>query len=727
MKDFFNFVLGDSGSGFICITRCDPLTGAPTRDKFFDFETELDEAVAHCTRFSHESIYFVPNLLSEKNRRKPAVKYGECAFAEADLFPVEDFRVAPSLVVNTSPNKTHVYWKIEDETDPMQLERLSHGVVQAHPKGDTGLDTGYNAAKLLRVPGTTNLKYAEPYKVNYEITGETYTVEEFAKVYPLAEVGVVINSEMPEGFPTRAEAMNQINYTAELDDILRGEYRKDTGRYKALHLALHELFRAGATNEAAFAIVEGTDLHKWRTDGVSEADQRLWEDIQRARGKSELVDPSEAAPLAIPETIEEYKNIDFLSKEERASLKPTIVDEFVAWSGSKTHTSPDFQIAAGINILSTVFSDFGHVPMKFGKLPLNLWFLVSGRSTTDRKTTVLYHMMDVLRGLSREEDFHYNFGSDFTVAALSDQLLDRPNRSGLVHVDEFQGFLAELGKNYMAGTKDALTAMYSGRIKGKLRSTAEKKMRPEVNFQLSFYAMGITTQIAEALTREDFLSGFLTRFIWVSPSKNFVSPDINDGFELESLDVQNRGDDKFIDIINQIRAARDHFEMFSEALDAPTTAIRPTEDAMKRIHKLRTDMVGVAKDFGKDELISSADRLSQSVLKVAALFAMADCRVVVEVHDVLSATQYANSWFMNLLRMEDQVNSSTWVKDQEEVIAALIEAQSSIDARDLYKKFKDKHKPREYNEMVKALVDAGEIQLVQEKKRVLVNYVGGQK
>lgn len=723
MKDFFTFVF-EGGVGLVCASRTDQ-EGKPVRDKFFKYPEQLDDLVKHCTRFSHESIYFVPNLLSEESRRATAVSYGTVAYGDADLFPLEDLKVAPSMVVQTSPDKTHVYWKIEDTTDPAEIERLSTAVSRAHPKETTNYDHGFSRAKLLRVPGTTNLKYETPFKVTYEITGETYTADEFALEYPRAEVGVVVKSELPAEIPTRAEAMQQISFTHELNDILYGTYRKDTGRYKALHLALHELFRAGATDAVAFALVEGTDLHKWRTDGVSDADKRLWEDIQRARGKSELLGVDDAAPLAVVEAVEEYKHIDFLTKEERASLKPTLVDEFVAWSASKTHTSPDFQIAAGINILSTVFSDFGHVPMNFGNLPLNLWFLVSGRSTTDRKTTVLYHMMDVLSALYREEDYHYNFGSDFTVAALSDQLLERPNRSGLVHVDEFQGFLAELGKNYMAGTKDALTAMYSGRIKGKLRSTAEKKMRPEVNFQLSFYAMGITTQIAEALSREDFLSGFLTRFIWVTPAKDFISPDINDGFELAPLGVQEHGDDAFLSLVGKLRDARYHFEMFADGLDAPTAPIRPTDDAMRRIHKLRTDMVGVARDFGKDELISSADRLSQSVLKVAALFAMADCRLEVKVCDVLSATQYANAWFMNLLRMEDQVNSSNWVKDQEDIIAALISKQSSVDSRELYRMFKDIHKPRDYNEILKALSDAGEIQLVQDKKKVMVNYVGG--
>lgn len=724
MKDFFTFTFGE-GSGFVCVTRCDH-EGNPVRDKFFSYPEELEAMVTHCTRFSHESIYFVPNLLSEKSRRKASgFTHGEVAFAEADLFPVADLRVPPSLVVQTSPNKTHVYWKITDQTDPLELERLSHAVVLAHPKKETGLDQGYNAAKLLRVPGTTNLKYDTPHKVTYEITGEVYSAEEFAAKYPLPVAGAVIDSKMPENIPTREEAMSSIKWTPEIGDIITGEYRKDSGRYLALNLAEHEIFRAGGSNEDAFALLVDSELNKWASDGISDSSQRLWEDIQRARGQSELVGPDEAAPLAVAAPKQDrYRRVDFLTEEERATLKPTFVDEFVSWGQSRTKTSPVFHIAAGFSILSTVFSDFSHIEMDWGREPLNLWFMPTGQSTVDRKTTVLNQMLRVLRDLGREGVYDYNIGSDFTVSGLSDQLLDQPNRSGIVHIDEFQGFLEELGKNYMAGTKGALTAMYGGRIKGKLRSTSTTKRKPEVDYALNFFAMGITKQVAAALDREDFLSGFLTRFIYVSPPDDYTPPDITEGFDLAPRDRTKNGDNTYNDLVAQVRNSRDWWETFIPH-ENPTEALEISEEAHARVRVFLEDMVAAVRKQGKEELVSTTMRLSVSTYKCAALLAMVERSEEVGLKHVLAAINYSNEWFMNILRMVDMISESDWVKFQDDIVAELVANGASMDSRKLYAKFKDEHKPREYAEFLKALVDAGEIQQIPDGKKTMINYVGG--
>lgn len=729
MKDFFTFVLGE-GSGYVCITRVDPLTGDPTRDKFFSYPEELDAMVKHCTRFSHESIYFVPNLLSEKSRRKTSMKYGECAFGDADLFPVDDFLLPPSLIVQTSPTKTHTYWKITDETNPLELERLSHAVSSMHPKATTDYDNGWSSAKLLRVPGTTHLKDKDnPYKVTYEITGMVYTVGEFAGSYPLPVAGAVVDSKLPENIPTREEAMASIQWTAEIGEILTGEYGKDSGRFLTLNLAEHEIFRAGGSNEVAFALLQDSGLNKWAADGVSDASQRLWEDIQRARGQSELVGPDEALELAVVTPKQDkYDRVDFLTSEERATLKPTFVDEFSAWSQSKTKTSPVFSIAAGFTILSTVFSDFGHIEMQFGREPLNLWFMPTGQSTVDRKTTVLNQMLKVLRDLDRVDEYDYDIGSDFTVSGLSDQLLDSQNRSGVVHIDEFQGFLEELGKNYMAGTKGALTAMYGGFIKGKLRSTATTKRKPGVNFALSFYAMGITKQVAAALNREDFLSGFLTRFIYVSPPIDWTPPPITEGFELAPRNQVKHGDHVYDDLVAKVRNAREFHANFT-TLEQPTQAIDVTQEAHDRVKQFMEDMAQAVRKEGKEELVSTTMRLSISVYKCAALLAMVEPeQQEVTLRHVLSAINFANDWFMNILRMVDLISESDWVKAQESIVEMLILNGSSMDSKKLYAEFKDEFKPRDYAEMIKALEDAGEIQQVRPSKnstKTNINYVGG--
>src|SRR5690606_32555785 len=241
----------------------------------------------------------------------------------------------------------------------------SHAVSVAHPKDSTGYDTGWATNKLLRVPGTSNNKYSVPYELHYEVTGLTYTQDSFAEHYKLPEKLEVVTLDMSD-IPTKEEAMEGINWSVQLQEILQGTYFANQGysRHKVLHLAIHEMFRAGATNEQVFAILRNHTLNKWVEDGVSQPEQRLWDDIVRARVQSELSNVdilSEMDADLLPELPE--TTFDFLTEDEHKQLKPTFIDKFASWSAGKTTTSRVFQEAAAINTLSTVFADLGNLPL----------------------------------------------------------------------------------------------------------------------------------------------------------------------------------------------------------------------------------------------------------------------------------------------------------------------------------------------------------------------------
>lgn len=723
MKDFLELIYGD-GEGYACISLNDS-QGNPTHDRYFQLPAEFDSMVAYAERNKHKDVYFTPALMNEKLRRKQNPKWLQVAYADADLCPVEDLLLEPSLVVQTSQEKTHVYWIISGETDPKVIEGLSHAVSLEHTKQESGLDQGWSSNKLLRVSGSTNHKYDEPWSITHKVSGLVYTVEEFKAVY--SKTFAVATHEyqgMPTKFPSRKEALESIQWTAELSSLLDGTYMPNSGRFLALHLAENDLFRAGATDEVAFVLLKDTDLHKWKTEPqIKNPDQNLWDDIQRARARLEE-EPDQNVPLAVKNEEISIQH-DFLTEDEKKLIEPTFVDRFVKWSSDRTNTSSNYQVAGAFSILSTVFADFGCFEMAYGIERLNLWYVMSGKSTIDRKTTVLNHMMEVLKGLE-DDDYSYDIGSDFTTAALSDILLDQPQRSGLVQIDEFQGFLKELDRNYMQGAKEQLTAMYSGTIKGKLRATAEKKRRASVKYSLSFWGTGITDQIAEQLTRADFESGFLTRFLFVTPDDNFKPGKVTDGFELADKVESARISEVQMSLITEIAKARDYWYGFLSSLNDEPQRLDIVPAVNDRIKKLIDDIIEIAQKENKPELISTAQRLGVSIYKCACLLSMVEGAQKVEMKHVIMAINYGQSWITNMFRMVDRVASTDWARRQSDIVDVLIEKGGAATHTMLFRKFKDLYTSKDFNVLLDTMISAGTVKLVPDGKVKRITYLGAE-
>lgn len=705
MKDFFEMIYGE-GVGLACLTRND-VQGAPTLDKFFSYPEELDEMVTYSERYSKQDVYFTPSLWKDRYRRKALSSWLSCAFSDSDTVDLNTLRIEPSITVTTSPGRTHVYWLLSDEHGPDEVEALNRGISAAHDKKTTGMDDGHARNKLLRVPGTSNLKYDEPYEVTYNVSGAIYSYAELAKSYPPVKGGSI--SFRPMGtLPTRIEAMNALKSYKVVEDVIDQRFEKRFKGSEALYFAQQELFRQGATDEVAFVLLSGKPIDKFTRDGKPNAEQLLWEDIQRARAKQVPADEQEE--VTPYEMVLGAKSYDFLTRAEHESLEPTFIDEFVSWSSARTKGSKEFMVASAFSTLSTVFSDFGHAEPSWGRLPLNLWFMVLGRTTLDRKSTIKNHMLEVLNALSDDEIYNYEIGSDFTTEAITGMALENPNRSGVIVRDEIQSWLRELeAKSFMSGTKGTLTDIFDGRVNGKLRATGDNKRKKSVQFSLSLYAMGIQEQVADTLLADDFGSGFLTRFTWVEPLSDEAEIDFNDdGFTQRSGNAVKAGDHAFRKLVDDLRDSRDHYASFIETADK-TEAILCEPDAWERLGKFRTEMLLQARAIGADVVMAPAERLSITILKCATLLAMAEAKDTVHLKHILSAIYYANGWFANMLKMAERISESGWKKNQDDVLKAIILAGSSIDSKKLYAKFSGKQKPRDHQEILKALIESGHI------------------
>jgi hypothetical protein len=583
------------------------------------------------------------------------------------------------------------------------------------------------------VPGTYNTQYANPtskkyhadgevFEVTLDRTGAAYTVAEFSAAYPPA---AVVNAEVKDmgTLPTRTEALKSLPYSPTLDELLDKNYlRRHVDRSDALFLLENELFRLGASDETTFVICRDSPMNKFGEDGKPNADEKLWQDILRARAKSDIVatktDSVEPEVTVTVAPTRKPKSIDFLSAEEKHNMAPTFVDDFLAWASSKTDAAHEFHIASAFTILSTIFSDYGHAIPKFGRLPLNMWFMVLGETTRSRKSTTRGQMLKFIQALSDEEKYTYDLGSDVTPEALDNALLERANRSSLVHRDEVQGWLQEMdSKAYMSGAKGKFTELFDGHVSGKLRATGDVKRKASVNVSLVLFTMGIRGQVADFLTQEDFQSGFLTRFVYVEADAPKRTPE-SDYLEQADLSEVKQGDPVFTDLVNRLAQAREHWDSFV-AVDGPTHAVPCSPDAWARLNRFITDILDEAEGHERHAIIeASSQRLSLSILKAATLLAMFDCCDEVQLPHMLSAINFCSSWFLHMVSMANKISESGWQRRVDQVENHLIGQGGSARWDRCYGKFKADLKPREFMEIVQALQEAGSVHVFKDDKQI---------
>ncbi len=117
--------------------------------------------------------YFDPEY-PEHHKKPPKLTRAEC------LAAISEIPLAPSVIVD-SGGGFHVYWKlIEPLTDMVAAETLSeHWQAYLRENFFAGMDSTFDLARVLRVPGTTNSKNGAVVEV-IESSGKTYSPEDFA-------------------------------------------------------------------------------------------------------------------------------------------------------------------------------------------------------------------------------------------------------------------------------------------------------------------------------------------------------------------------------------------------------------------------------------------------------------------------------------------------------------------------------------------------------------------
>lgn len=189
--------------GLFCGVRPVPGSGKllDPRSAYFEYPWRLREAEAWYLARSAEGreAYFCAHLLTARKRAKEHAAPVLALWADADRsYPPVGTRVPPpTAVVESSPGRRHLFWRLSRPLPPSEAEtlnrRLSHAV---------GADrSGWDLGQLLRPPGTRNRKYRPaPWVRLLELTVDRYHPRELELALPEVEAPeLALRSRRPAG------------------------------------------------------------------------------------------------------------------------------------------------------------------------------------------------------------------------------------------------------------------------------------------------------------------------------------------------------------------------------------------------------------------------------------------------------------------------------------------------------------------------------------------------
>lgn len=729
-KDFLETVLGED-AGYATIVTKDG-SGNPTVQKFFSYPDELDEMVEYAESKSDGDVYFSPILFYEERRIRENAKSVSAVYSDADTCNPDNFKLPPSIVVQTSAGRWHAYWLLEKAYDPQRVALLAKKVAYAHK--DQGCDiSGWNPTKLLRVPGSVNTKYDVNEPVFGEASGLVYSIQDLEAVYGKVEVDAVLDladAPMPEAPPQIIDVLKKIPANGDIMTLYLEEPLPGADMSKMLWKLELELFRAGLNAEEVYVVARHAKCNKYHHPSRpkrADADGDLWREVQRAEQASKMPDnASEAVQLdELVQLRNDKAEISLLSDAEREVVAntPTFIDKYCTWARKKTDGAIEFQVASAFTLLSAVFSDTGYGTPRYGKLGLNLWFMVLGETTLSRKSTSRQLMLRILRSYEKYVGYQIDIGSNVTAEGLVKHLAGRDRMTSMFHRDEVQGMFKEfITKTYMSTAADQFTELYDGHVPVVIRSTggsssasAAQTERAETNFIM--YLMGITSKVSEILTVDYFRSGFLARFLYViadAPERTFEMEAIEQAPE---HDTATGTDYDMEELVKSLYTAKLWWEKKGQPFPRP---IRLSDEALERFNKFKWDMGSYVEGHPHEESIEpSRQRLSLSIWKVAILLAMYEKSERVELHHVQIAIHYAEQWFKNLERMAASISESEWQREVDELEAFITNKGGKIRYDEAYRRFGNKRK-REFDEMIEALRSQGRLRLYVESSKTFL-------
>ena len=642
--------------GYACIATAERENPRKTfKQHFFHLPTQMEQMTNRIDYYSHtRHLWFCVNLFDTAERTKEHAVPLNIVWADLDTCDPNQVEPYPTMVIQSSPDRYQALWKLEENIDPDIAEDYSRRI--AYKYVQNGADpSGWDLTQLLRVPFTINFKYFdEPLVVLLPPTHpEPLAISVLEAIdrppeAPQDDTGIDVPKleELPP--------IDKILYKFELplaptkfEELFTIVPDASDDWSKLLWNLLMICFDAGMDNKEAFAIGIAAKCNKYKRD--SRPMNHLWRDVLKAEARSKRITAlvgQDPKPLLPPILVEFGEETD-----------DTFIHRYVEWATEATDTAPEMHELAAAIVLSSVLADKIQLDVQFGAIVPNLWGMILGESTISRKTTSL----NMATSIIHEVDEDIFLASDGSVEGLLTALSHRSGRSSLFFRDEVSGFFNSINKkDYLSGMPELFASLYDvPKVTKRILRKEEIRIERPV---FVFLGGGIRNRVYDALDEDYIYSGFLPRFLVVSPD--------TDTNVYSSLGApEHIGLAKRQKIVNDLLDLRESYQVqgyieiagtkvpLSAIHDSAVIKAEPTQAAWERLNKHDRYMYEVAaQSSNKDMVTPTFQRMGMSALKLGVLLAASrqepdNQRFKVEHQDIINGAYFIQRWSRYMIEL----------------------------------------------------------------------------
>ena len=226
-------------------------------------------------------VYFTPHVYTSRNSGEKTNAAGliDVVWMDCDdefFKPQTISEAAPSIIVETSPRRYHVYWLLKSPATKEHVERTNKALAYKYLQRDR---SGWDLSQLLRVPGYTS--YKRPILHTIRIVDwhpeRRYDIGVFRNLpeIPILTVEVPYPAEDELKSLADIEHAYERLFTLKLRDAMT---KKATDRSTELWYLYNEGFRIGMSREEVF-VLAGHSVNNKFADNAYNADAELWKDL----------------------------------------------------------------------------------------------------------------------------------------------------------------------------------------------------------------------------------------------------------------------------------------------------------------------------------------------------------------------------------------------------------------------------------------------------------------